>query len=233
MKRADIDKLLMLLSTDWFFGYWTVAGLSSIDERRRHCVQRAAQKIIRAFIGSKQYWHVSFTDERLAGTRTDFFQSIKKCKLEEAIVERIDEIARGGSGRGVDPKDTWLLGRLTEMLVRTEPVPGTTELSSSIKVKVEDAWRATDVEVSDFERLCLESGSEWDAYIRARTPDLPSMVADYLTENLIEQNRFLRFWRMVCDMLGTSERRDLVDWYVAGARSLTGLEFVVPSWLDA
>ena len=68
MNPGPSDDLVMLLSTDWFLPYWFVLGIGAEDERKV-CVKEGCRKIVKQIMsGAREYWHVSFSEERISET---------------------------------------------------------------------------------------------------------------------------------------------------------------------
>jgi len=224
----------MLLSTDWFFGWWQTLRLPA-PVPKRSCVQKACREIVHDFMGTaKEYWLISFDPTRLARTRREFFQALDRCRLGRAAIARVEEIAQGAAANDAyDVKTTWVLASLTAHVVGDRIADSIGVPAQAVAAKVEQAWNASEEEEIDFEKLCLTSESEWDRFTRSTTPDLPMALADYLSEELVTNDRFVRFWNAISSKLSIEEKRELLDWYVTAARSLTGEEFKIPQWMTS
>jgi hypothetical protein len=224
----------MLLSTDWFFGWWQTVRLSA-PVPKRSCVQKACREIVRNFMGTaKEYWLISFDPTRLARTRREFFDALDRCRLGKAAIARLEEIAQGAAvNDAYDVKTTPVLASLTRHVVGDLIADSIGVPAQAVTAKVEEVWNAREEVEMDFEKLCLTSESEWDRFIRSTTPDLPMALADYLSEELVTNDRFVRFWNAISSKLSVEEKRELLDWYVTAARSLTGEEFKIPQWMTS
>ena len=222
----------MLLSTDWFFGWWQTLRLPA-PVPKRSCVQKACREIVHDFMGTaKEYWLISFDPTRLARTRREFFQALDRCRLGRAAIARVEEIAqRAAANDPYDVKTTWVLASLTTHVVGDRIADSIGVPAQAVAAKVEQAWNASEEEEIDFEKLCLTSESEWDRFTRSTTPDLPMALADYLSQELVTNDRFARFWNAVSSKLSREERAELLDWYAVAARTLTGEEFEIPGWM--
>jgi hypothetical protein len=74
-----VDKVVMLLSTDWFLPYWSVVGIEATEQKL--CVQEGCRQIVHEMVnGATEYYHVNFSDERLRATR----QSLRDLATIEA-----------------------------------------------------------------------------------------------------------------------------------------------------
>jgi hypothetical protein len=49
-----IDKLIMLLSTDWFLDLWPMIGLRTILERGKLCLQKGCRDIARDILSTEE-----------------------------------------------------------------------------------------------------------------------------------------------------------------------------------
>jgi hypothetical protein len=64
MEKMMVDKLVFLLSTDWFKPYWSGIGID-IDEAAKTSVQQGCREIVAQILsGTKSYYLASFSDDR-------------------------------------------------------------------------------------------------------------------------------------------------------------------------
>jgi hypothetical protein len=221
----------MLLSTDWFFDHWSVIGLQ-VAEQRRSCVQQGCRHVVRQMISRvDQYWHISFSQSRIAETRSLFFALMAKCHFDRAAIDRIKEIELDAQSPNIPKKQSWILTALTERLLEDgESRVGTP--SAAVVAKVKLTWEETAAPPVSLKQINLGSASEWDQYIRSLTPDLPTLLSDYASTELIKTDRFVRYWTRARDILTTKERNELLSWYTsAAAHSEIAENFHLPDWL--
>jgi hypothetical protein len=225
-QRNDVDKLTMLLSTDWFSSYWASIGIV-LETKGRAAVQQGCRKIVKQIIsGAQEYWLVSFSPERVQQTRLMLQDLFRNVKPGEAVLHRVNALVSGVRVAQVDDGSTWLLTHLTQMLLNDSQEIADIKLDLVIKRTVSAAWEQLmiDLENIDFRALSEDSQSEWDKYIRSLTPDLPTYLCDYLMISILGESKFEFIWDVVRRQLNAKQRRELLDWYRAAARSVTGGE---------
>ena len=206
-----LDKLTMLLSTDWFFDYWDIVGLD-IDRPRRLCIRNGLRDIVQEFMsGRPEYWLISFSNERLENTFSVLRKTLKRCGVEDSIVERITLLIDKCDQSG-DTFSQALIAHITELLANNDgALP---PLESSLQRTVSEMWRQygySDPEL--FDQLCLESKSDWDRYIRSLTPDLPTMTSDFIMLDMVAPKKVKLLWTSIESVLPPDKRIKLLNWY--------------------
>ena len=177
MKSSELDKLVMLLSSDWFLPHWYLIGIFT-DEGKKCLLHDGCREIVRQVMsGAKQYWDVDFASDRVRKTRLMLDALMERCKLEEGALNRIKGLVSGEES-SIDDATRWLLVSMTEQLLDGSVTDGP-RLNASIKKSLYEKWKHPD-EI-DFKELCLASTINWDQYLRSTTSDLPAMLADYVS----------------------------------------------------
>ena len=70
-KRTHIDKLVMLLSTDWFLPYWTALGII-LKEKDQRLFQMSCREIVKQILSGaylNQYFLANLSKERVDETK--------------------------------------------------------------------------------------------------------------------------------------------------------------------
>ena len=216
--RFEIDQVVMLLSADWFAPYWHLIGIFAEDKKGSR-LRKGCREIVRQIIGSAtQYWHTNFSEARVKETRAMLDALIKRCDLEEVTVNRIAGlISREDSP--VDNGTRWLIVMMTEQLldrsVNAHLHPATTE-------GLREKWsQLQNLDDFDFQAYCLNSASTWDRYLRNTTPDLPGMLADYVSA-IASDSKFDVLWAFINVKLTAKQKHELLSWYRSRGQSLTG-----------
>lgn len=217
MRPSEVDKLTMLLSSDWFLPYWHLIGVAANTAQKGE-VQQGSREIVRQFMsGAKQYWDIDFSVVRARKTRSMMENLLSKCKLEYAISDRINRLASADE-MPIDDGTRWLIVSMTEQLLDNS-LDASPPLDDRIKSMLDQDWKQRD-EV-DLKEQSLASASDWDKYLRSTTPDLPSMLADYAA-SMISHDKFEVLWALISTRLTPNQRHELFDWYRSVGRSLTG-----------
>jgi hypothetical protein len=223
MVNPLVDKLVMLLSTDWFLPYWFVLGIDAQDERRK-CVQVGCREIVKQIIsGTQEYWLTDFSPERVRKTTETFQSLLQKCRADSMSIGRVRKLTEGSVGPMLEDRVAWLLQSITRRLV-DDSLREYAPLAQSIKERVKQIFensQPTDSLIINFEELCLSSKSTWDTFVREVTPGLPTYLSDYLALIRIK-NTFEILWMRVNGALSENERDELLSWYNKVSEELTG-----------
>jgi hypothetical protein len=161
MRSYELDKLVMLLSADWFFPYWDLIGIFTKD-KRKSLLREGCREIVRQIMSNAtQYWHTNFSEARVKDTRAILDALLKRCELEEVTVNRITGlISREDSP--VDEGTRWLLVSMTEQLLDGSiTAPLDTAITEGLRREWEELQNLDEI---DFEGSCLNSASVWDRY---------------------------------------------------------------------
>jgi hypothetical protein len=132
----------------------------------------------------------------------------------------------------IDSATQWLLVSLTQKLLAgslDDQIPKIDRTITDALVKMWDDWNQHDIDRLDIEQLCLNSNSSWDRYTRNLTPDLPTMLSDYVLAIAEEHDKFQLLWIALRNTLTLQQQDILLSWYRAAAQSLTGREIILPS----
>jgi hypothetical protein len=217
MKSNELDRVVMLLSADWFGRHWERIGVF-IGEEKKGSFQGGCRDIVRQIMsGAKCYWHTDFGPERVRTTRSMLDVLMKRCKLEEPNVERISQLASGQESP-VDDGTRWLLVSMTEQLLDNS-ITDVPPLDVGIKEALRRQWQRS-AEI-DFKYLCIASTTEWDTFLRGATPDLPAMLADYVSA-IASESKFETLWGFINAKLTMKQRHEILSWYRSVGQSLTG-----------
>ena len=169
----------MLFSTDWFVPYWSILRIEAKTEQRTF--QNSCREIVLQLIGAAEdYYQIDFSAARIENTRQSLRTLAHNCNLVQPTVTRLEDMTTHQSGRDQLQKTAWLFGIVRRELQRDD------ELDEPIKSVVADSRRKFSVNDDlDLERLCLESPTEWDGYVRNLTPEMPASLAHLVTTALL------------------------------------------------
>lgn len=221
-----VDKLVILLSTDWFKPYWSGIGIH-IDEAAKPSVQQGCREIVAQILsGAKSYYLASFSDDRKNKTRS-MFESLARQTGAEAVLKVIEEWDKMSDE---ELKAAWIYTGLTDDLFSREIREGDPKLDPAITAIMTSAQRKYDLAPFEFLEKCAPSETPWDQYTRELTPEQPTALADDLAA-VLTARRFEAFWNSVRDRLTPAQRDELIAWYreMAKARSRRDL---VPAYVN-
>jgi hypothetical protein len=215
-KDVMVDKLIMLLSTDWFKPYWSSIGIE-VDEATKTSIQQGCREIIKQILsGAKSYYHISFTEERKKNTRA-MLESLAKKSEAEPVLRAIEEWAKMSDE---EMKAAWIYTSFTDDLLSHNVRGGDPKLDPAIVAHMVKAQRKYDLASFEFLEKCESSETTWDQYTRELTPELPTALADTLAA-VLTASRYETFWSTIRERLTTAQREELIAWYrdMAKARS--------------
>lgn len=212
MDDARADKVLLLLSTDWFAPYWPTLGIYLPADRKRAVQTELREEVRRAFVGAT-YWHAHFDPERIQSTKRALLQAFR----QDLVASRAISSAVQGSVPLEQSADVWLLSSMTEMLISS----GDDTLTAKIVESARCAWQTAQGQAHDWRDICTRSQSNWDMFIKSLTPDLPCWLADFVTIELQSLDAFGMYWAEFTEAIGSTERNELVRWYERTAQELT------------
>lgn len=220
MASYELDKLVMLLSADWFLPHWQLIGINA-EDGKKPLLQDGCREIVRQIMsGAKQYWEIDFSPERVRKSRSVLEALLRRCELEEAAIDRINSLISGQESP-IDDGTRWLIVSMTEQLLDNSTTDGP-PLHTAIKEALRKEWRQWHhLGEVDFKELCLTSTSNWDRYLRSTTPDLPGMLADYVSA-IASQSKFDVLWGFINAKLTVKQRHELLSWYRSMGQALTG-----------
>jgi hypothetical protein len=209
-----VDKVVMLLSTDWFLPYWSVIGIEAAEQKI--CIQQGCHQIVHEVMnGATNYYHINFSDERLRATRQSIRDLAKKCRLGESAEMSLENLVDSRPERDQFYKGAWLFRTLANNLANDDQLDAPTKLvleRTRNKLAVMDEL--------DFEQLCSRSNSIWDNYIRSLTPELPTSLTDFLSVDLVAS----QLLTSVLAELTPAQKDGLLSRFQSIAKSVTGVD---------
>jgi hypothetical protein len=209
-----VDQVVMLLSTDWFLPYWSVMGIDASEQRV--CIQKGCRQIVREVMnGATIYYHINFSDERLQATRQGIRDLARKCRLGESSEMNLEDLVDSRPAREQFYKGAWLFKTLANHLANDDQLDATTKL-----VLQRTRRQHAVMDDLDFAQLCSRSNSTWDNYTRSLTPELPTSLADFLSEDLVA-NQLLT---SVLAQLTQAQKDGLLSRFQSIAKSVTGVD---------
>ena len=210
----------MLLSTDWFFPYWSAIEITAEEETRRF-IQQGCRPIVEEFIaGAEHYYLIPFNQERIEATKQQFLDLLSGGSISVEVVAKFQEL--------VSPEyDTesarFMIAMTTKMLVCGHAdLPQSKDIPtlSSATIRTLSEWNEGQPPRFEFGEICLGSKTDWDRYIKGLTPRSPAALESYLQIGLISELSF-RDLRAAIVTLSSAQRAELEVWYCAVIRRMT------------
>jgi hypothetical protein len=233
--KANSDKIVMVLSADWFAPFWKAFGLVTTQQEQAH-VQRAARETVRDLMkGRDTYWNVDFDEGRIARTAKMFREGMRT--MSEATVSQICNLLEDEDSASKPVATTlWLFGALCDQLAGTHSNTNNLRIDHATVETIRSLWRssADAGNADEMEHASLRSATQWDQYLRSLTPDLPTSLADWSAIHLRQPDRFRRFWAHLFWLISAQDRQHLLEWLTAEAKMLADptFELVVPDWMQ-
>src|SRR5258708_5234195 len=139
-QKNDLDKLVMLLGTDWFCGHWRTIGLA-VKQKEESIVRLGCREIVGQIMsGASEYWLVSFADERVQRTYSMLQKLVKKAGLERAAVDRIKSLVDRSRAASASDGSKWLLTHITQMILNDSAELERVTLAPEIREVLANAW---------------------------------------------------------------------------------------------
>jgi hypothetical protein len=232
VNEANADKLAMLLSTDWFFNYWSMIGLIAEDGQRAS-IQLACRDVVKKMMsGADVYWNVSFSPDRLARTKSDLIDGCMASGADKPLIDCIKTVASDELTSSYDSTSSSMLALMTDQLARAPGADDLFEIDVELKREIQNLWSNDGCSDIDFEQICLSSTDSWDAYTRSLTPDLPMMLADYLSGLLdVIDDRFLSLWSRIVKTMPVQDVSRIRSGYLKAAHKIVDPDFALPMWM--
>lgn len=231
MNEGSLDRLIMLLSADWFLDYWVGIGLD-VTQDKRICLQQCCRKAVKQQIMVKvgEYWHTDFSAERLKKTALMLQTCLDNCHIDKLAVDRVNALIAQKKATPVDENVRWTFIHLTQLLSQDAPEIKNLKLDPASKEAILNAWERCNQYLSeiDFQELCLSSQTEWDRYLRSATPDLPTYLSDYVSTITATRDKFEFLWEFIKRHLSSTQQKEVLSWYRQAAQSWSGSDMEFP-----
>lgn len=215
LSRFWADKLVILLSTDWFEPYWAVIGINADPAARSSIRQGCRQIVTQILSGAESYYLISFSEERISETISRLRALAESVGADDVI----GVLEEGMNRSDEDEKATWLWLILTDELlkgnVETKP------LDAEIREAIAQCREKSAIATWEFMHICMDSKTAWDKYTRGLTPEQPTAIADYLG-GFLTPREFEGLWARLQRRLSAQQRAALVAWYRDTGRARTG-----------
>lgn len=213
-----MDKIVFLLSTDWFFDKWVLMGVH-LDSGVRRRVQQGCREIVKQIMSSAEgesYFCTSFAESRTRETMTLLDSLLKKSNVDLPIIHESNK-----SCTEEHSTEEWLLASITTELLSRLDDANPPDLDRETLNVIASAWDVTSFELENdpLEEACRDSSTSWDQYIRSLTPGLPTYLSDFYNVH-IACSRFQAAWRIIMHRLRTDQTNKLVRFYKSVAMDL-------------
>jgi hypothetical protein len=148
------DKVIMLLSSDWFFPYWDRIGLRIDDDKKKESLHHGCRKIVEQFMSNaKEYWHISFAPGRVERTRSMLESLLRKMtSLPESTAGILMALASAERAETEDMGIDFVMFALTERLQTITSRGDSVYLSADVREIVTEISAKSEAEV-DWEQL--------------------------------------------------------------------------------
>jgi len=229
--NGALDRLVMLLSSDWFRSHWHEIGLTAAVGEQDQLVQHCREIVRRMMDEQAEYWNISFEESRITDTYNRFFGAVEMCKLDPHDLEILRSVADESIflATGLGGSDVLILS-LTQLFIQDPSfrIENGGELSTQV---IEKLSAICDAKIApDFQLLCRASTTSWDHVLRMLTPDLPDHLADFaeLIFNQIDESS--RIWAQISSTLSDEDRELLANLYSKTAEDLAGQRIDLRRW---
>jgi len=203
------DLLILLLSTDWFFPFWSHIGVET-DELTAVAVKDGCREIIGEITRNlEHYFDSDLSPQRRQRTFFQFTSLLKSLKATDGFSNVISEWADMTHD---ELTAAWIFTQLTDDLVSGNGGHGRPNLDREIAVAVKAAYEEIEYEEPEFLDLCEQSRTPWDRQTRSLQSGLPTFLADTLI-SFLRERRLKMLWNSVLVRLSEEQRQHLISWY--------------------
>jgi hypothetical protein len=227
MEIVMTDLLILLLSTDWFFPFWSRLGIQ-IDESTAIVVKNDCRRIIGEITNDlAHYYDSDLSPQRKEGTFIQFTVVLERLKVTGAFSSAISE---WGNMTQDELTAAWTFTRLTDNLISESAGDGRPDLDPAIVARVKTVHDELAYEEPEFLDLCLTSRTSWDGRTRNLQPGLPTLLADTLV-SFLRERQLRMLWDSLVQQLSGEQRKMLVTWYHNMAKFRGMRDTLVPNFI--
>jgi hypothetical protein len=116
--KGALDRIVMLLSADWFKSHWHSIGISAELWHREQFSEQCRDIVRRMMAGQSEYWQISFEEVRINETYSHFFRSAEQCEFDQHGLEILRGIADESIFDTPGYENTALMLSLTQLFVQ-------------------------------------------------------------------------------------------------------------------
>lgn len=216
MNGFDVDKLVMILSADWFASHWHRLGLD-VGEKTKLEIKSGCRKLVQQIMlsmtgresSAAHYDLTLLSKSRIEKTLYSFINLLKNVHASAVVIENVKIIM----DRDEDTrKNAWKFEFIHLSLFSASSDSDIPELEPHLFESLKKIWKDCDQNDVNFDLLSQESKSDWDLYLKRIIQDPPSLLQDFLAAELAVR-RSGHVWSQLESRLSTSQRQDLVNWY--------------------
>jgi hypothetical protein len=208
------DYLILLLSTDWFFPFWSEIGMVLNDATKRS-IQAGCRAIVQKLMANaKEYYQIDFSEKRHHETYSMLVELI------EGYAGQSDSLIAANvwlTGPEDDLKSSIMLRMLTHDLLLGDSEAASPASDPSARMAVMVATKTYDADPDQFWIISTQSQSAWDHYIQDLLAETPSALSD-IASFTVQERRLKELWNRICQSLTQSQVEDLISWYRAMAK---------------
>jgi hypothetical protein len=233
MAGAAADQVVMLLSSDWFAPYWRAMELRVSPDYQRALQMECREEVERLLGGEDSYWRVSFAPERVRATRSMIASALGRyapgSDFNKAVTNLIQYELEPHEAAFHEASTLRVLN--WELLDEGAEPSGRRALDPGVLAKVRDILDEIDGREVKYDRWALDSITAWDMRLRSLTPERPTLLAGFLSDEIFTRLEALGFLRRVRTRMAPAEIAALIDWYAAAAPRVVREAFVMPPWM--
>jgi hypothetical protein len=210
MKKNTQDLLIMLLSTDWFAGYWNVVGLN-LSKKQEQGIRNGCRSMIEELMsdGKDYYNSASMTTKRMLATRAKLISLFDQNQIAKSAIDAVENILNISfesecNAQNIDSLNVALHARKEDLVATID------EYLLTAVVGASDKW--------SHEPDCLpyllsreaRASSPWDLYIKKIHPET-SLSHLASAAQLLRKNSCI--WSELQNTLTPSQIQSLLSFY--------------------
>ena len=208
----SVDKVLMLISADWFGSHWDIFNLDPRNSNAEHIKIASRIKVVGIIGADDNYWNGDFGIERLKNTYADLLELFSGVSYDLSEFRYMIDCVCGISKYS---KQIHCIGEILNRPAffkrmkisnqKTAEDINYPELLISISSDIVIEW-------PNFERLCLDSITPWDVRLGSFTPGLPSYLSDFLDIEILKIVRARMVFKLARNVMSDNEINSLIWW---------------------
>jgi hypothetical protein len=204
----QIDKLVLILSTDWFLPYWLEIGID-LTEDKKIAIQQGCREIVPQILGgSEDYFHSDHSSERKEETYSKFKALLRDLGADRDLSKIYLKWA-ALSHRELTASFSFAM--TTRGLVYGPSDEESQNLNADTLTAIRETWTDSELNADACLVLCWKSMTCWDACTR-NVLGSPTALSSTL-KSIFRHDRFMAFSAQLRLRLTPEQREQLSLWY--------------------
>jgi hypothetical protein len=222
-----VDRLVMLLSSDWFLSHWSLIGLS-IEEKSKNIIYNGCRILTKEFVGkANKYWLVSFSEDRVKETKENFIRLLESSAIKKHDYDLLMFYVEESLLKEDNDSINSMLSTINDHFIDTDEFNQVFEGQENLRIMISNNWMTLGENDNGINTSFEISKSSWDSYLKSLTADIPTYLIDYLSIEILSANKFKIFWLTLKNNLKENEVDFIKSAYKKMADEFMGREITL------